>query len=293
MGANDSFHRQNPQQEGYPSLDEVISEATPPRKGGSALKKILIGVAAVLALALLVFGAVKLIGALGDSGSSGSSGGSGKSDRENSGGSYQDAVDDYVKLHSTGRLKAEDAIELTLNGVDDGALRSMLKIAKKTYYIQDSLDALEEELQDDYESLTDSYGRDFKIRYKIEDKEKLDEDELADVQRTLRDAGTDLLDELEELDEYSADEWEDLADELGLSVSDAKKLVKELEAIGKKLERVKVSEGYELGCTFTVKGSDAKTESSSTLHVLKINGKWVCVQSIRDLYYASGLYRLF
>lgn len=35
MGANDSFHQQNPQQEGYPSLDEVISEATPPRKSES------------------------------------------------------------------------------------------------------------------------------------------------------------------------------------------------------------------------------------------------------------------
>ena len=101
--------------------------------------------------------------------------------------------------------------------------------------------------------------------------------------------GESILEKYEDLD---SDDYEDIADELGISKSQAKKVVKIAKSVGKKLKKAKVTKGYELEVVRILKGSelDEPEESDSTVYVYKVNGRWISSSHIIALYAFLSLY---
>lgn len=157
------------------------------------------------------------------------------------------------------------------NGLCEKEFKQISNIMKKT-------DAYEEELESYEESIEykkETYGDDYKIKYKIEDKEKLDKDELKDIQKSIRATGKSYYKAYSELD---SDDYEDMADALDISKSQAKKIAKLYKSIGKTLKGAKVTKGYKLTLTKTITGSeldDPIEQEDIEIYVYKVNGRWV------------------
>lgn len=170
-----------------------------------------------------------------------------------------------------------------LNGLCEKEYKSVLKIMQKS----DDYD--KDEVKDSYEEAIDErkdeYGKNYKYSYKIEEKEKLEKEDLKEVKTQIKDCAKQLKDILDELDDYDSDDWSDLADEMGLTKAQTKKLAGILEDVYKDLKSVKVTKGYKLDVTITLKGSelDEPEESDGTFYVYKINGRWVSTMAILRL----------
>ena len=161
----------------------------------------------------------------------------------------------------------------TLNGLFKKEYKAVMELYKKSseYDADDMKDSYKEQV----EYLNETYGDNYKFSYKIEDKDKLDKDELEEFEDELRASGKALLNQYDDLD---SDDLEELADDSGLSKSQAKKLVSAMEALAKKMKKAKVSAGYELTVTFITTGSelDEPIETERTIYVYKVNGRWIC-----------------
>ena len=171
-----------------------------------------------------------------------------------------------------------DQVKL-LNGLGSSELKAVIKIMKKSDDYKDDLEEMQESWEKRVESYKEQYGDNYKFSIKIEDKEKLDKDDCKDYQDELRDYAKSMLSDLEEeYEDYDSDDWSDLADSLGISRSNAKKYVKTLEELYKDLKKAKVTAGYELDIVIKITGSelDEPSEQERTVHVYKINGRWVC-----------------
>ncbi len=176
----------------------------------------------------------------------------------------------------------------SLNGLAKSELKTIEKIYKKTDAYKDNIDDMKENFKDSIEEAKDEYGKNYKYTYKVTEKEKIEKEDLKEMRESLRSIA-DRYDNLKEkTDDWGSDEWGDLADELEVSKSDAKKLVKAALSIGKLCRRAKVSAGYELTVTRTLKGSelDEPIEEERTIRVYKIDGRWVS----SDALYALSLF---
>lgn len=175
--------------------------------------------------------------------------------------------------------KAYEKAQLNLsNGLAESEAKDLLKIMKKAeeYDADDMKDAFEEKV----EGLEDEYGKNYKYYYKVEDKDKIDKDELKDVEDELQDGARDMYDEIKETE---TDELEDMAEMMGLKKSDAKKLKNIMEGFYKKMKKAKVTAGYELEVTYFVKGSELDEPEElgeDTIEVYKVNGRWVTLDNL-------------
>jgi hypothetical protein len=157
------------------------------------------------------------------------------------------------------------------NGLCEKEFKQISNIMKKTDAYESELESAEESI--DYKKET--YGDNYKIKYKIEDKEKLDKDELKEKQKEIRAIGKSYYKSYSELD---ADDYEDMADMLDISKAQAKKLAKLYKSIGKTLKGAKVTKGYKLTLTKTITGSELDEpieQEGIEICVYKINGRWV------------------
>lgn len=141
------------------------------------------------------------------------------------GGSYKTPLDNFVKACEDGD---GDALKDLLPG-DFIDIIEDSKLLKKQF----DFDDMAEDVKDDLE---DEYGKKIKVSYKINDKEKLDEDELEDIEDTYNNYFAGLLDDDEEY---------------------------------------KVKEGYDLDITFKIKGNEDDDEEDVDITVVKVNGDWV------------------
>lgn len=174
-----------------------------------------------------------------------------------------------------GRVKA-------LNGFCEDEYKEILKIMKKSDNYEDILESCEEEI----EYMQDEYGENFKVKYKITDKEKLDKDELREVRDEIRERGEMRLDDFEDLDD---EDYEEGAEALGITKSQAKKYAKALESVAKTLKKAKVTEGYVLTVSVTITGSglDEPEEEEYEVEVYKIDGRWVSSSALSMLIYGG------
>ena len=166
--------------------------------------------------------------------------------------------------------KASTALEKygeNLNGFCEDEYQEIMKVLKKTDYYDDAKENFEETIEEN----KDEYGSNYKAKYKIVEKEKIDKDELRDYRDELRDAGEELLAEYEDMDP------EDIAYELDISESQAKKLLKAWKSVAKTMKKAKVTEGYTLTVELKITGSelDEAEEDEMEINVYKINGRWV------------------
>lgn len=145
---------------------------------------------------------------------------------------------------------------------------------------------IKDTLNDFYESLEDEYGKNVKLSFKVKEKEKLDKDELKDIQSSY----SGIVDMFETLgmDLTDKDTYTELLEDSDLSKSDIKKVANFGKSLAKDLKNVKISDGYLLTVDITIKGKDDKdTLEDVELYVVKMNGKW-CIEAFSALQTVTG-----
>lgn len=160
-----------------------------------------------------------------------------------------------------------------LNGFGEKEAKTIIKIAKKSEQYEDLIEDAEDSYADTVEDMKDEYGKNYKITLKVDEKEKLEKDDLKEFRNQLR----DVAEYGEMLDDLDSDDYEDLADELGVKKSDIKKAVEELKNFCKDCKSAKVTAGYELSVIMSLNGSelDEPEETDMTIRVFKVDGRWV------------------
>lgn len=137
--------------------------------------------------------------------------------------------------------------------------------------IEDLYEEGEKALEDAWDELNDSaedeLGKNVKFSYKIEDKEKIDKDDLETVAELYQELGQ-FKDELTEAIEIIAEATE-------LEDKEVKKLVKVVEILSDEFENFKITKGYELEVEVTAKGKDDDKDKTVNLVVVKANGEWM------------------
>ena len=167
-----------------------------------------------------------------------------------------------------------------LNGFCEDEYDDIMSIMKKSDEYEDSLEYYEDRIED----LKDTYGDNYKITYKIVDKEELEREELKTARTSIRSRGKNMLEEMEDLD---SSDYEDIADELGITKSQAKKLVKYEKAIAEVLKKASVEAGYELTVEITITGNelDEPQVTERSICVYKIDGRWVSTTALQMLFF--------
>ncbi len=190
------------------------------------------------------------------------------------GNTYKTPIQTAEKLLNTKSVeKIIDRAPTLLNGFGESEAEKLIKILKKSDQYKDTLEDAEDAFAELMEGLEDEYGDNFKIKLKIEDKEKLEREDVREFRNKLR----DISDLGEQLDDMDSDDYEDMADDLGITKSRAKDMVKALESFCDECKSAGVKEGYELSVVASITGSelDEPEEMDITVRVFKVDGRWV------------------
>ncbi len=194
--------------------------------------------------------------------------------------SYKTPIKTMEKYDNAKKYYSDGAKTVDLlNGFCEKEMKNIYKLYQSTEDYKENIDDLKEDFKDNIEDIKDEYGNNYKYKYKIIDKDKIDRDDLKDFRDELRDFADTLEYTIDETDDFDSDDWEDFADDLGFdgSKSKAKKLIKNLEKIRKNYKSAKVSDGYEVEVEIILKGSelDEPIEKDATFYVYKVDGRWV------------------
>lgn len=109
-----------------------------------------------------------------------------------------------------------------------------------------------------YEEFDDRYGDDWKLKYKIEDEEKLSEDDLEDL--------SDYWEDIVAVYESSCEYYD-------FSRSDKKKM----ESFVEYLEDLEPDEAYEVDVRVQIEGEDFESDLDYSFIVAKYDGEWIIV----------------
>lgn len=190
------------------------------------------------------------------------------------GNTYKTPIQAAEKLVNTKSVeKILDRAPTLLNGFGDGEAKKLIKIIKKSDQFGDTLEDAEDAYEELVQNLKDEYGNNYKIKLKIDEKEKLEKEDTKEFRDQLRDV-SDFEEQLKDMD---PDDYEDMADELGISKSQAKDMVKQLRSFCKMCKTAKVTAGYELSVIVSITGSELEEpeEQDMTVRVFKVDGRWV------------------
>ena len=190
------------------------------------------------------------------------------------------------KQENANKYSVDNMIEQN-NGIIAKELREAVDLLKNSDEYQDMIESLEDAWQETKENNIDRYGKDYKVRYVVTDKEKMDSSELRSIRKHFKTTAEYLTTTYEDARDLDSEDWEDLADELGISKSDIKKLHKILKKIADKLEDLEITEGYSLEVTKQITGSELDgepKESDMTIEVIKVNGRWTSASIILSVF---------
>lgn len=193
------------------------------------------------------------------------------------GNGYKKPVDEVVKLLNRQDTNVENYINAAFPPFVGNAYKECLDIFSDMDEVQDTLDELEDEFDIAFEELEDEYGDHLKFKYTIEDKEELSKKELSEIRSFLKDV-RDLLDQQAGKDSYL---YEMLEDEL--SSKSMKQYEQMVSDLVKNLRELKVTKGYAVEITVTLKGSYDEDEEDLECCLVKINGKWCILPPVDDL----------
>lgn len=171
-----------------------------------------------------------------------------------------------------------------LNGFMESEYEAIFDIIEKADEADRMLERMQDNFEESVESLEDKYGENYKYSYTVDEKEELEKSDLRAVRENLRNAADNLEEMIEETEEWDSDDWEDAADEIGLTKSQMKNLVKAMEDLKKVLDKAEVTEGYELSVLITINGDelDEPEETERTIEVYKIDGRWVSLSNLSE-----------
>jgi hypothetical protein len=194
------------------------------------------------------------------------------------GNNYKKPVDDVIKLLNRQDTDLGNYIDAAMPPFVGDAYKECLDIFSDMDEVQDMLDELEENVDIAFEELEDEYGDHLKIKYTIEDKEELSKKELSQIRSFLKDV-RDLLDkQAGDKDSYL---YRSLEEEL--TNKDMKRYEQMVSDLVKNLRELKVTKGYAVEITATVKGSYDEDEEDYEFCVVKINGKWCILPPVDEL----------
>lgn len=181
------------------------------------------------------------------------------------GGGYKEPLNNIVDLVNDKETDVDKYVEALFPGFINDAYKDLIDLARDEDpdVIDDAYDEAADSIQDAWDDMEDSIGGDLELSYEIRDKEKLDSDELEDIQdaySTL--AGLIPLDELEMVVDMAAD---DAADEL----------FEIIENLVGDIEDLDVSAGYKLKVRLTLEADGDDVSQGLTLYVIKANGDWM------------------
>ena len=161
-----------------------------------------------------------------------------------------------------------------LNGLCEDEVKELVNIIKKSDAYDGILAEYKGNFELEVEYYKDRYGDDYKLEYKITDKEKLDKDELMDIQDEYRYRGENIINTV---DNMTDGDYEYKAENMEITVSQAKKFYESMKDIGNELAEIEITEGYYLTVSMKATGSnlDEADEWEATLEVYKVNGRWV------------------
>lgn len=164
-----------------------------------------------------------------------------------------------------------------LNGFCESEMKAILKVYKSSDDYKDDMEDAKDEFADQIEDMKDEYGSNYKYTYTITDKERLEKEDLKNFRDELRNAADSLEAQIDEADDYDSDDWEDIADDAGISKAQAKKLYNAMDDVRKVLKKAQVTDGYELEVTIALTGSelDEPEENEMTIRVYKVDGRWI------------------
>jgi len=226
----------------------------------------------VLQLIALVLCAMVLLTACG--------GGKDKNEDESKSNTYETPLEVMFEERNGKTAPAlKDQIMDSLNGLYADEVNAVLKIMEKTEAFEEWQDWSEEDFEDFAAEAEYEYGDNWKLTYKIEEKEKAETDDLKDFEEEWRSLADDINDIVDETEYFDSEDWEDYAYEIGLSVDQTKNLTKELEKLAKAIRNSKVEEAYNLQLTITAKGDDAEDEWETQFIVAKIDGRWISMEA--------------
>lgn len=176
-------------------------------------------------------------------------------------------------LNSKSASKMIDQLPSVLNGFGESEAKKVLKILKKSDQYDDAIEDANDAVEELREQLADEYGDNFKIKLKVVEKEELEKDDTKAFRNQLR----NIADMKDRIDDMDSDDYEDMADQLGITKSQAKDLVKALESFFDKCKDAKVSEGYELTVEASITGSEVDDPETFefSINVFKVDGRWV------------------
>ena len=234
---------------GGESLKDFSSKKNIPFKG------LVGGIIGVVALIVIIIVAVSVIGGKG----------------------YEGPIEDICETLTDSETDMTKIADALLPDFVYDAFEDAYKIIKKSDDFDDVNDEFKELLENAYDGLEDDYGKNVKITYDIKSAEKIDKDDLKDMEDAFKDLYESVLEDLiEDIEDLDSDDWEDLADELEISKSDAKKLGDIAIDLMKEFKKPSVSAGYEVELRLKVEGKDESSKSDRiTVHVYKINGDWM------------------
>ena len=168
-----------------------------------------------------------------------------------------------------------------LNGFAEDELKAVFEAFEDSDYYEENLEKAQDAFEENVETNEFTYGSNYKYSFVIEDKVELEKSELREMREYFRNAADELEELVEESEEWDSDEWEEVAEEGGLTKSQFKKAVKALEKVGKLWRSAEVTKGYELTVLARIEGRelDEPEENETTLYVYKVNGRWICTES--------------
>lgn len=197
---------------------------------------------------------------------------------------YTTPVRHMEKLENKKSISFKAYLKTALENMGATNAGEIVKIMCESDDFLDEMDEFEESYEEAYEKKQDEYGDDFKIVYAIEDKLKLEKSDLRNYQKQYRQYISLAKEGLAEMEDYTSSDWNEMAENVGLTRTQVKKLVSALETMVDDIGRLEVTDGYELSIVKTVTGNmlDEPVETDMTIQVVKVNGRWVNAASFID-----------
>lgn len=193
---------------------------------------------------------------------------------------YMTPVKFLEKYENTGSYSTIDYIIDSNGGLAKNELKKIWKILIKSDDVKEVVEEFEEDRSKEYQRYLDS-NPNYKVKLKIVNKDKLEKEDLKKYRELLQDYVYDIQDAVDETEEFTSADWNDIAEEMGLLKNEAKDLIKGFEKLAKKYGRIEVTKGYNLKIERIL---DEGIPRKYNIVVIKVNGKWMLAEDYRDYY---------
>ena len=250
---------------GVPQMEDVTYSAEQVTNGPSAsteikpknnktlIAVIIGGVVAVLVLLLLIIAIIVVVSL---------------------GGGYKKPVKTLVNNVNSRNTDVTKYMDCLAPGFVSSTYKDARKLLKGGDATEELDEAIEDAFDDAFSEYDKTYGKDWKVSVEYKDIEKLDKDDLEEIQ----DSWETVYDALENMNLDDEDSWEDIADALDDKYDTELDPDKAAALMGKfvdNVENVKITAGYKLKIKMTIEGKKDEDSETVKVNVIKCNGKWI------------------